>query len=334
MSTKDFKFQVTRHIEELAKKTPEIYKQFYPSEAEGFNPPCMYEDPLIEEKYTVTKGLVHKYTNRVLCLLTLVCGAYCRFCTRKRKVSDAAGGLLSDEDLQKIENYIVAHPNINEIIFSGGDPFTNPFVLKKALRKFGALKQIKVMRIGTRIPIVAPQTVDLSVCDVVRELKQPIYIGLNFEHPDEITEETERVCEAFRKSGAILFSQSIFLKGVNDDYDILFKLFTRLIEIGVKPYYIFRCDPVKGAFHFMADFEKEIEIMTKLRSNLSGMACPMYVIDVPQGAGKIPVPLNYWDFDKTHYKDFHGVDQKIVQFDMNNVKETVKIKVARGKTRG
>jgi len=293
----------------------------------------MYEDPLIEEKYTVTKGLVHKYTNRVLCLLTLVCGAYCRFCTRKRKVSDAAGGLLNDDDLQKIEDYLVAHPNINEIIFSGGDPFTNPFVLKKALRKFGALKQIKVMRIGTRLPVVSPQSVDLSVCDVIRELKQPIYIGLHFEHPDEITEETELVCEKFRKSGAILYSQSVFLKGVNDDYDTLFKLFSRLIEIGVKPYYIFRCDPVEGAFHFMADFEKEIEIMTRLRSNLSGMAYPMYVIDVPQGAGKIPVPLNYWDFDKTHYRDFNGVDQKLLQFDMNRAKGMTKTEIVKEKVK-
>lgn len=313
MSTKDFKFQVTKHIEELSRKTPEIYKQFYPSEAEEINPPCMFEDPLIEEKYTVTKGLIHKYGNRVLCMLTLVCAAYCRFCTRKRKVSDAADGLLNDEDLQKIEDYIVAHPEIKEIIFSGGDPFTCPPILKKALRRFGALPQIKVMRIGTRVPVSAPQTIDLSVCDVIRELNQPIYIGINFEHPDEITEETERVCTAFRKAGAILFCQSIFLKGVNDDYDTLYKLFSGLIEIGVKPYYIFRCDPVEGAYHFMADFEKEIDIMTRLRTSLSGMACPTYVIDVPQGAGKIPVPLNYWDFDKTHYRDFNGVDREIVK---------------------
>lgn len=324
MSTKDFKFQVTKHIENLANKTPEIYKQFYPSEAEEISPPCLFEDPLIEEKYTVTKGLVHKYGNRVLCLLTLVCAAYCRFCTRKRKVSDAAGGLLNDEDLQKIEDYIVNHPEIKEIIFSGGDPFTNPPVLKKALRKFGALPQIKVMRIGTRVPVSSPQTIDLSVCNVIRELKQPIYIGINFEHPDEITEETERVCEAMRKSGAILFSQSIFLKGVNDDYDTLYKLFSGLIEIGVKPYYIFRCDPVEGAHHFIADFEKEIDIMTRLRTNLSGMACPIYVIDVPQGAGKIPVPLNYWDFDKTHYKDFNGVEQGMVR--EVHIKEMVPLK--------
>jgi lysine 2,3-aminomutase len=320
MSTKDFKFQVTKHIEGLAKKSPAVYNQFYPSEAEEINPPCMYEDPLIEEKYTVTKGLVHKYGNRVLCLLTLTCGAYCRFCTRKRKVSDALGGLLTDEDLQNIENYLVAHPNVNEIIFSGGDPFTNPIVLKKALKKFGALPQIKVIRIGTRMPIVSPQAIDLTIGDAIREMKQPVYLLMNFEHPDEITEETRSVCEHFRKSGAMLLSQSIFLKGINDNYDTLFKLFSGLIEIGVKPYYIFRCDPVEGAFHFMTDFEKEIEIMTKLRTNLSGMACPMYVIDVPQGVGKIPVPLNYWNFDKNTYRDFHGIEQKLVEFATHDVK--------------
>ncbi|MBI4994581.1 hypothetical protein HZC21_02965, partial [Candidatus Peregrinibacteria bacterium] len=125
------------------------------------------------------------------------------------------------------------------------------------------------------------------------------------------------------------------LKGINDDYDTLYELFSRLIEIGVKPYYIFRCDPVGGAYHFMADFEKEIDIMTRLRSSLSGMAYPMYIIDVPQGAGKIPVPLNYWDFDKAHYKDFNGIDQHIVKgiemndFELVPARKPIKRKISR-----
>lgn len=134
-----------------------------------------------------------------------------------------------------------------------------------------------------------------------------MYISVHFEHPDELTPETIKAIKNLRATGAILLSQSVFLKGVNDDYSILQTLFTQLSELGIRPYYIYRCDPVKGAEHFIVPFDQEVAIMTKLRANLSGIACPLYVIDAPNGSGKIPVPLNFWEFEKTSFEDYLGL---------------------------
>jgi lysine 2,3-aminomutase len=160
--------------------------------------------------------------------------------------------------------------------------------------------------VGTRLPVSDPRRINGRKLLFLRKPKQPVYVGIHFEHPDELTPETVAACTALRKLGCILYSQSVFLKDINDDFDTLYKLFSRLIEIGVKPYYIYRCDPVRGAERFIVEFEKEVEIMTRLRSQLSGMAFPVYVIDTPNGAGKIPVPLNFWQFKRDSFLDFEG----------------------------
>ncbi len=139
-----------------------------------------------------------------------------------------------------------------------------------------------------------------------------IYLSLHFEHPDEITAPVIKVVSRLRGAGAILLSQSVFLKGVNDDYEVLKELFNRLVELGIRPYYLYRCDPVVGSEHFIVPFDKEIEIMTKLRKELSGIACPTYVIDTPNGSGKIPVPLNFWQFDKKSFTDYNDKEIKII----------------------
>jgi len=158
---------------------------------------------------------------------------------------------------------------------------------------------------GTRVPVSDPKRVDSKLLQALKVVKkQPIYVMIHFEHPDEITRQTVEAVRKLRSIGTICFSQSVFLKGVNDSYETLYKLFSRLVEIGIKPYYLFRCDPVKGAEHFIVDIKKEIEITTKLRASLSGLACPMYVIDVPGGSGKVPVPLNFWKYNLNTYKDF------------------------------
>jgi len=250
--------------------------------------------------------MVYKYSGRVLILLTMSCAAYCRFCTRRRRVSDIAGGLVTRSDIQKMAQFLLAHEEINELVFSGGDPLTAPDLLIYALKKFSKLKQIKILRIHTRIPVSNPKLVPQKLVTLIKKLPQPVFISIHFEHPDELTPETIQAVTKLRKAGAILLSQSVFLKGVNDDYKVLFRLFTRLSELGIRPYYIFRCDPVKGAEHFMVPLKREIAIMTKLRSTLSGIACPLYCIDAPGGAGKIPVPLNFWSFDRLSFKDYHA----------------------------
>lgn len=305
-------YKISNHLKRLAKKHSEIKRQFFPSSDEGKGGRRSFIDPLLEEKYTPVKGLIHKYRNRVLILLTMACASYCRFCTRQRSVSEIEKGKISPEDLDRMVEYIKNHPEIKEIILSGGDPFVVPETLKLALVKFSKLPQIKIIRIGTRVPVSDPKLVTKDLLEAFKKIKQPLYILIHFEHPAEITKETVKVVTALRKAGAILLSQSVFLKGVNDRIEILEELFNKLVEIGVKPYYIFRCDPVEGSEDFWVEPEKEVEIMTELRKRLSGLAYPLYVIDAPNGCGKIPVPLNFWKFDLKRYKDFEEKEQNLL----------------------
>lgn len=300
--------KVTPHLRKLAKQHEAVRKQFFDSGEEPHKFICpTFDDPLEEDKYEVTKGLIHKYPGRVLALLTMTCAAYCRFCTRQRRVSDIMKGITNHKDIDAMVAYVKEHRDVKEVIFSGGDPFVVPEKLIYALEEFSKLSQIKILRIGTRMPVSDPENVPIKeLVETIKKIKQPVYILIHFEHPSEITLETEKIINEFRKIGCPILSQTVFLKGVNDDYDTLYELFNRLLEIGVIPYYIYHCDLVRGAEHFICDFEKEIEIMTELRKNLTGLAYPTYVIDVPQGSGKIPVPLNFWSFKKNRYKDFNG----------------------------
>jgi len=316
-------------LQKLAESHPEIKRQFVDSSdeevagdedksfgaAQDKPPSCAsgFIDPLIEEKFTPVKGLIHKYANRALVLLTMSCAAYCRFCTRQRTVSEIEKGRLTDNDLEKIVDYLQKHPEIKEIILSGGDPLTVPELLEKALAKFSSLPQIKVIRIGTRVPVSEPKLVTEGLLAAIREVKQPLYVMIHFEHPTEVTSETIEAVEKLRRAGAILFSQSVFLKGVNDQVAVLEQLFTKLVEIGVKPYYLFRCDPVAGTQRFWVEPEREVEIATQLRRRLTGLANPTYVIDTPDGSGKIPVPLNFWEFKLDSFKDFEGKKQKVIR---------------------
>ncbi|NLB56463.1 MAG: KamA family radical SAM protein [Lentisphaerae bacterium] len=304
--------RISKHIEELAAKSQAIARQFIPSEAEQ-QVRLGVQDPLCEDEYERTKGLIDKYENRVLCLLTAECAAYCRFCTRRRMVSDIERGRISEEDIDNWVKYISDRPKITEVILSGGDPLVVPVgLLKYALERLGAIPNVKVLRIGTRVPVTAPNLIDDSRIRVLSSVKQPLYIGIHFEHPDELDEATINAVRRLRMAGAILYSQTVFLAEVNDDFETLYRLFTQLVEIGVTPYYIYRCDPVKGAEHFRVPFTKERQIMTELRKKLSGMACPTYVIDTPDGSGKIPVPLEFWDVDSDAYRDFEGHDHSVI----------------------
>ena len=297
---------ISNHLKKLAKKSSAVRREFYPSVEEYKCTAAAYDDPLIEDEHTKVKGLVHKYSSRVLILLAMSCAAYCRFCTRRRIVSDITGGLVTRSDISNMVKYISSRSEINEVVISGGDPLTAPKKLIFALNQFKKMPQIKIIRIHTRVPVSNPKLLTADILQAIKKIKQPVYVSVHFEHPDELTPETIKAVQKLRLAGAILLSQSVFLKGVNDDYSVLRTLFTRLSELGIRPYYIYRCDPVKGAEHFIVPFEKEIEIMTKLRTNLSGIACPLYVIDTPNGSGKVPVPLNFWKFDRTKFKDYQG----------------------------
>lgn len=299
--------KISPHLRSLARKYPEIKRQFYSSLEENKSSEKCLIDPLIEEDYLKTKGLYHKYPKRVLILLTLTCASYCRFCTRKRRISELKEAQLNNKDIENIIAYLKKHPDINEVIFSGGDPFMSPDMLTLAIKKISRLPQIKIIRIHTRVPISAPELVKKDLIDALGKIKkQSLYISLHFEHPAEITPPTIKIIEDLKKMGAVLLSQSVFLTKVNDNFETLAELFTKLSEIGIRPYYIFHCDPVIGSEHFIVPLEKEVEIMTKLRKELSGIACPTFVIDTPNGSGKIPVPLDFWKFEKRSFKDYNN----------------------------
>ena len=278
-------------------------------------------DPLKEEKKSPMKGLIHRYPNRVLILLTLNCAAYCRFCFRRRIVSDIEKGVLNNSDLDKIVSYIERsekqgsgakrtgsyikkHPKIKEVIISGGDPLTQPEILGKFLKKIILLKQIKVIRIGTRLMVSNPKQINSNILRVLQLVKkQSLYLLLHFEHPDELTLKTKKAIKKLHSTGAILLSQSVFLKGINDKVSVLEKLFEELTALGVRPYYILHNDEPEGTKHFTVDFKKEIKIMTELRQRLSGLACPMYVYDDPNGKCKVPIPLDF-DYSFIHPPKF------------------------------
>lgn len=306
--------KISPHLKKLAKNHPEIEKQFLLSAEENKISARVFVDPLVEERFQKVKGLYHKYHNRVLILLTLACASYCRFCTRKRKLSEVKASQLNSQDIENIIRYLKSQPQVNEVIFSGGDPFMSPKMLILAINKISKLKQIKIIRIHTRVPVSAPNLVKKEFVEALGKINtQALYISLHFEHPAEITPPTIKIIKDLRRAGAVLLSQSVFLTKVNDNFETLAELFTKLTQLGIRPYYIFHCDPVVGAEHFIVPLEKEVEIMTKLKRELSGIACPTFVIDTPNGSGKVPVPLNFWKFEKRSFTDYN--DKKIEVID-------------------
>jgi lysine 2,3-aminomutase len=269
-----------------------------------------FTDPLMEEKFTKMKGLVFKYPKRVLIELNNICPVYCQFCTRKRETFKKNKWELTNEEVKNILNFLENNQEINEVIISGGDPLMSPALLIDLLKKIEKQTNIKIIRIHTRMPITAPKQINQNIFDFLNNFKKTVYLSIHCNLAKEITNESIIVFDKFKKAGIILYSQSVFLKGINDSVEKLEKLFEKLLELGIRPYYIYRCDLVVGLENFIVPFEKEKEIMTELRKRISGLACPTYVIDSPQGVGKIPVPLNFWKIKKK-MTDFNGKKIKI-----------------------
>ncbi|MFQ3549737.1 MAG: KamA family radical SAM protein [Armatimonadota bacterium] len=304
--------KISKHISDLMTIEPAIRLQFQQQIIEEIQSCHLKSDPLLEDEHEVVPGIINKYGNRVLCLITTECAAYCRFCTRRRRVGNESGGHADKNQIDIWEKYLRENTQISEIILSGGDPFIVPNdIFANVLNMINKIDNIKVIRIGTRAPSADPSLITNEKLKVISQIDKPIYIGIHFEHFSELTDITKSAIKKLRMSGAILYSQTVFLKDINDDVDVLYRLFNELIENGVRPYYIYRCDPVPGAEHFTVPFEQEIEIMTELRKKISGLAYPTYVIDAPDGSGKIPVPLGFWSANTDCYTDFKGKKHKI-----------------------
>ncbi len=252
------------------------------------------EDPLDEDKDAPVPGLTHRYPDRVLMVVTHVCTMYCRFCTRKRTTMARDGWDAISRDDERMLEYIRDHKEIKDVVVSGGDPLTlPPSKLKFFLDGLKDIKHVDVVRIGTRVPVTLPQKLfDQSLIDLLASAEK-VWIQTHFNHPREITPETERACKALLRGGMPVNNHAVLLKGVNDDLATMRLLMRELLRIKVRPYYIFHCDPVIGAGHFRTSIWKGLEIMEGLRGHMSGLGVPTYVVDSPHGGGKIPMMPNY-----------------------------------------
>jgi len=303
--------KVSGHLRKLSKKSKAIEREFFKSEDEDLEDG--YTDPLIEDEYEKVPGLIWKYPKRVLILMTKKCASYCRFCTRRRRVDEIKNSCLTKKQMETICKFLEKKSEISEVVVSGGDPLAEEKELIYFIAKLKKIKSIKIIRIHTRVPVSNPDQISQKFYESIAKIKkQVVYVSVHFEHPDELTKKTIQVIKKLRQAGAIMLSQSVFLKGINDSFEILEELFTKLTFIGVRPYYLYRCDPVAGAKHFLVDFEKERQIATRLKAELSGIACPTYVIDAPRGSGKVPVALGFWGKCEKSLVDFEG---KTIEFE-------------------
>jgi len=253
-----------------------------------------YNDPLMEDSHEVVKGLVHKYRNRALIKVSYQCAAHCRFCTRIRQIGNKEG-TLNSINIDAIVDYLQKHPEIDDVILSGGDPLYTPKLTVEVLEKIKQINSIKVIRIGTRMPFHAPLAFNNAVFNnlfnLIKEIskQRPFYVLVHIEHPSELVPESISVLKMFKKLGVTLLSQTVHLKDINDDVDVLATMFKELYYLGVIPYYLYQCDNVKGLEHFLVDKEKAKAIYSQLRTKLSGIATPLLVEDIENGYGKIPI---------------------------------------------
>lgn len=249
-------------------------------------------DPVGEEGTMPVEGLVHRYPDRVLFLVTDRCAAYCRYCTRSRLVSNAQDYNFHPEFEEGLK-YIESHPEIRDVLISGGDPLLlSDKKLDYLLGRLRAIEHLQFIRIGSRIPVFLPQRVTPELQDILRK-HGPIWMSIHANHPKECTEELYHAAERLSFAGVPLGNQSVLLKGINDDLPTMRSLVHRLLQMRVRPYYLYQCDLITGSRHFRADVRKGIEIIEGLRGHTSGYAVPQFVIDAPGGGGKVPLNPEY-----------------------------------------
>ena len=259
-------------------------------EQEAFT--AMMEDSLAEDRHSPVPGLVHRYPDRVLMLVTTQCASYCRYCTRSRIVGDATQNFNSRDFDAQLE-YLARTPQVRDVLLSGGDPLTiAPKLLERVMRGLREIPHIEIVRLGTRVPVFLPQRVDDELCEMLARY-HPVWMNLHFNHPNEITPEVSRAVDRLTRAGIPIGNQSVLLAGVNDCVHIQRALVHRLVENRIRPYYLYQCDLVEGSGHFRTPVGKGLEIIEGLRGHTSGYAVPTYVIDAPGGGGKIPVMPNY-----------------------------------------
>jgi len=269
-----------------------IRKQVVPTDAELTPFTAMMEDSLAEDRHSPVPGLVHRYPDRVLMLVTTQCASYCRYCTRSRIVGDPSATFSRAEFEMQLE-YLKRTPQVRDVLLSGGDPLVlAPKILEEILSRLREIPHIEIVRIGSRVPVFLPMRITDELCDMLQKY-HPLWMNIHVNHPNEISAELEQACDRLTRVGIPLGNQAVLLAGVNDNVHIQRDLVQKLVRIRVRPYYLYQCDLVAGAGHFRTPVAKGLEIMEGLRGHTSGYAVHQYIIDAPGGGGKIPVMPNY-----------------------------------------
>jgi len=290
-----------------------IRRQVIPRIEEMSISPQEMMDPCGEDEHMPVPGLVHRYPDRVLFLVTDRCAAYCRYCTRSRMVSNSQGYDFHPEYEQALK-YIEEHPEVRDVLLSGGDPLLlADRKLDYLLGRLREIKHVEFIRIGSRIPIFLPQRITPELCEIF-ERHEPIWISIHANHPRECTLEVKEGCDRLARAGVPLGNQSVLLRGVNDDPEVMKSLVLRLLRMRVRPYYLYQCDLITGSAHLRADVRKGLEIIESLRGHTTGYAVPQFVIDAPGGGGKVPIDPQFIESLNEEEIVFRNYEGKVFKY--------------------
>lgn len=264
-----------------------VARQFVPDAAELTISPEERDDPIGDLAHSPVEGIVHRYPDRVLLKAVHVCPVYCRFCFRREMVGPQGLGTLSPDALDRAFAYIADHPEIWEVILTGGDPLVlSPRRLSEIMQRLAALDHVKIVRFHTRVPVVEPERIDEALIAALKASGKTAYLALHANHPRELTAEARAACARLVDAGMVMISQSVLLKGVNDDPDILAALMRAFVETRVKPYYLHHPDLAPGTGHFRLTIEEGRALVAGMRGRISGLCQPTYILDIPGGHGK------------------------------------------------
>ncbi len=265
-----------------------IARQFVPDARELETDPAELADPIGDDAFSPTAGLVHRYEDRVLLKIVSACPVYCRFCFRRETVGEGQGGLMPEADIAAALAYVAAHPEVWEIILTGGDPLAlSPRRLRDVLGRIAAIPHVKTIRIHTRVPVVLPGRVDQALVAALRSIDRPVYVALHANHPRELSDAARAACARLVDAGIPMVSQTVLLAGVNDDADTLIALMRAFVEARVTPYYLHHPDLAPGTAHFRLPVARGRALVAAMQARLSGLARPRYVLDIPGGFGKV-----------------------------------------------
>jgi lysine 2,3-aminomutase len=289
-----------------------IARQFVPDPAELVTQPQELADPIGDDAHSPVEGIVHRYPDRVLLKLVHICPVYCRFCFRREMVGPSGRPGLTGKQRDAAYAYIRARPQIWEVILTGGDPLVLPASrLGKAVETLAAIAHVKIIRIHTRVPVVAPERITADMIEAFKAPGKATYVVLHANHPRELTPTAREACGRIVDAGIPMLSQSVLLKGVNDDADVLAELMRTFVACRIKPYYLHHADLAPGTSHLRTSIETGQELMRSLRGRASGLCQPTYMLDIPGGAGKVPIGPTYMSGSEGRTSD-GGIDVRAI----------------------